>query len=202
MTAANQSALLTTREAWLRAALTRITKGWPTGADLPENVRVSVGFPVNARGRGAGRITEHHAARESAGGFVEIFVSPTVADARTVARALAREAAMIALNRAPRDDEATMLDGRADRVVDSLPAYPHDAMTGPRAVRSAGDTDPPTAGRAGPGSRLLKVACPHCGYILRGAARWLRVAIPSCPADPEHGTMTVTWPTAETTDTE
>lgn len=196
-----QAQLLTTREAWLRAALTRITKGWPTGADLPENVRVSVGFPVNARGRGVGRITEHHAARESAGGFVEIFVSPTVADARTVARALAREAAMIALNRMPTDDEAATLDERADAVVGTLPAYPHDAMTGPRMVRSSGATDPAARPGAGPGSRLLRVACPTCGYLLRGAARWLRVAIPTCPADPAHGTMLVTWPTA-TTETE
>jgi hypothetical protein len=185
---------ITTREAWLQAALTRITKGWPVGADLPENVRVSVGFPVNARGRGAGRITEHHAARESTGGFVEIFVSPTVADAATVARALAHEAALVALNRPARGAEVAMIEGRAERAVATLPAYPHDAMSGPRRVGSAGIVADAAGGETaapGPGSRLIRVRCPECGYTLRAARRWLTVTVPCCPADAGHGTMHV-----------
>lgn len=176
------------REAWLSAALTRISKGWPTAAELPEGTRISVGFPVKTRGRGAGRVTEHYRATESDGGMVEIFVSPTLADAAQVCRAVALEAAAVALNRTPAESERAALFARADTVAASLPAYPHDALAVGRARAGAsrvtasdiGATDEPAA--PGPGSRMLKVCCPSCGYTVRTSRRWLAVAVPLCPA--------------------
>ena len=177
-----------TREAWLSAALTRISRGWPTESELPENTRVSVGFPVKNRGRGAGRVTEHYAATQSDGGFIEIFVSPTLGDAQTVARALALEAATVALNRAPSDGERAALIARADSVVASLPEYPHDALNGATRARSGssgarasdiGGTD--AAPVPGPGSRLIKVRCDGCGYTMRVTRTWILRAVPVCP---------------------
>lgn len=41
------------------------------------------------------------------------------------------------------------------------------------------------------GARYLKLECraTGCGYTLRGIAKWLKAAIPSCPLNPKHGIM-------------
>ncbi len=173
-----------TREDWLKACLTRVTAGWPVGADLPENTRISVGFPAKTRGRGANRPVESYRPSESTGGLYEIFVSPTMGDALAVARAIATEAARIATGRTPSAPEVETLGARAAAVVATLPAYPHSAMT------VAGVTVRPE-GAPGPGSRLLKVDCPACGYTLRTTRRWLLVKVPACPVSAAHGTMRV-----------
>lgn len=175
---------MATREEWLRACLTRVTAGWPVGADLPENTRISAGFPQKGRRRGAGRISEHYPPSQSEGGVYEIFISPTIAEAFAVANAVAFEAARIATGRTPSGEELEVLAGRVRSIVATLPPYPHSAMkadAGP--VEGAAPTRP--------GSRLLKASCPSCGYTARITRRWLRVAVPPCPGDATHGIMLV-----------
>lgn len=38
----------------------------------------------------------------------------------------------------------------------------------------------PTTRGAGPGSRLLKLECPNCGYVVRTTQKWLDTGLPSC----------------------
>lgn len=179
--------LLNTREDWLRACLTRVTAGWPVGADLPENTRISVGFPQKRRGKGGNRAAEHYRPDESEGGFWEIFVSPAMGDALEVARAVAFEAARISTRRAPTAPEIKSLSERAERVVKTLPPYPHSALK----VGTTPTATAPGAEVPGPGSRMIRAVCPTCGYSLRTTRKWLAVAVPSCPADPAHGMMRV-----------
>lgn len=177
---------MNTREDWLRACLTRVTAGWPVGADLPENTRISLGFPAKRRGRGGSRVSEHYRPSDSEGGLWEIFISPTVGDALAVARIVAIEAARIATSRAPTEGEVAALTERARRVVETLPPYPHAA------IKVAGAPAPDATGPVSrPGSRLLKVSCEGCGYTARITRRWLRVAVPACPGDSRHGIMRV-----------
>lgn len=168
-----------TREAWLGAALHRITAGWPTQAELPENVRVSVGYPRVTRGRAADPVT-FYSARQSSGGMIEVFVSPALGDALAVCRELALAAARIATGRPAGDPERAVLMARAERVAATLPPYPHDALNAVGAV---------SAGPGETGSRYLKTCCPSCGYSMRVTRKWLAVAMPQCPAG--HGTMAV-----------
>lgn len=169
-----------TREEWLRACMTRVTAGWPVGADLPENTRISVGFPAKTGGRGTGRTSEHYRPSESEGGLFEIFISPALGEAEAVARAVALEAARIATGRTPSAVEMEALTERARAVVATMPLYPHSALKSTPA--------PKTAARA---TRLLKVECRECGYTARITRKWLREAVPNCPARSYHGRMEV-----------
>ena len=169
---------INTREAWLRACLTRVTAGWPVGSDLPENTHISVGFPHKGRGRGAGRVIESYEPEQSDGGHWEIFVSPTVADSLEVARAVVMEAARIATHRAPTAGEIETLGERARRVCETLPPYPHSALK----VGAHAPGKPPEA-------RLIKVTCPECRYTMGITRKWLRIKVPVCPFDAAHGIM-------------
>jgi hypothetical protein len=179
---------MATREDWLKACLTRVTAGWPVGADLPENTRISLGFPQKAHGRGAGRVIEHYSPSDSEGGLFEIFVSPTIGDALAVAQAVVTEAARIATGRAPTEREVATLHQRARAVVEKMPPYPHSAIK--RNAEGKGEV-PGEGPVKGPGSRLLKTSCPTCGYTARITRRWLRFAVPTCPVTAAHGIMRV-----------
>jgi hypothetical protein len=182
---------LSTREDWLRACLTRVTAGWPVGSDLPENTRISLGFPQKAHGRGAGRVVEHYRPEDSEGGMFEIFVSPTIGDGLEAAKAVATEAARIATGRAPTATEVGALHARARAVIEKMPAYPHSAIKRGTAGKGGDPVDGPVKG---PGSRLLKTSCETCGYTARITRRWLRFAVPVCPVKAVHGVMRVEEP--------
>lgn len=177
---------MATREDWLKSCLTRVTAGWPVGSDLPENTRISLGFPQKAHGRGAGRLTEHYRPEESEGDMFEIFVSPTIGEALEVAHAVALEAARIATGRPPTEREIVTLKDRARAVVENMPPYPHSAIKGGPKGATPGDAPGPRKG-----SRLLKVSCNGCGYTARITRRWLRMAVPQCPVASVHGIMRV-----------
>lgn len=174
----------TSREDWLRACLTRVTAGWPAGSDLPENTRISVGFPLERNPQGGIKEIAHYRPSQSDGGVYEIFVAPTLGDSLEVARAVAIEASRIATQRDPDPRTREALNDRARRVVETLPPYPHKALkveaTGrARAIRPAGAPRP--------GSRLIKAQCTGCGYIARTTRKWITtVGPPVCPA---HGPM-------------
>lgn len=178
----------TTREGWLQAALVRITAGFPVRAELPESVRVSVGYPLNR-----GEVIEHYRGEDSDGGAIEIFVSPTLADARTICRALAKEAGLISMGRDVTGPDLNALLMRADMVAGTMPDYPHTPLRGlgvpvPAPVVPVPE---PAAPPGSVGSRYLLVKCEVCGYTLRATRKWLTVKVPVCPVDAAHGTMRV-----------
>ena len=50
--------------------------------------------------------------------------------------------------------------------IDSLGAYPHAAITMSSAVKQ--------------GTRMLRLSCSGCGYILRTTQRWVNEGLPTC----------------------
>ena len=54
-------------------------------------------------------------------------------------------------------------------IIDRIGPYPHTAL---RKIRGLEKTS---------GTRLIRITCPGCGYLLRGTQRWLRTGVPTCP---------------------
>lgn len=175
------------REAWLTQMAEQYL--WPLieqhGGKRPKKWRVSVGFPKGSRTA----IGQHWHEDVSADGTHEVFISPKLtADAPDGAVAtLTHELVHAALpkgtgHKAPFKAlaEAIGLTGKMTATtagkalqasikgwIEELGPYPHGAMS-------------PTTQQAKPGSRLLKLECPGCGYVLRTTAKWLLVGVPTC----------------------
>jgi hypothetical protein len=169
-----------TREQWLTVAAIRLgrTVVSLTSAEAPENVRWSVGIPSKKRGRGAQGAGQGlfsvHASGESTGGQREVFISPTL-DGERAGAAVLIALCEIAAATGGRASGLTLENAApvADAVLRTMPTYPHDAM---RDTRTAGGST---------GSRLIKAACPACGYTVRVTRKWIAVGLPICPTDGE-----------------
>lgn len=170
-----------TREQWLGVAavrLSRTVRAVTGGAEPPENIRFSVGFPKRKRGRGANSpsagVYSIHASGESTGGFREVFIAPTIGDAdaagAAVLAALIEAATQAAGRRAVAVDSAQTA-AAARGALGGMPEYPHDAMVSAAHLGSAS------------GSRLIKASCPACGYTIRLTRKWIAAGLPICPQD-------------------
>ncbi len=179
------------REQWLNA----LADGhlWPliekAGGQRAASVRVSIGFPKGSRGgKGGHAIGQCWPTAASADKHCEIFISPEL-PAMRAADVLLHELIHAACPGAKHGGEfkriakACGLAGKMTATVAgpellltltaalaAMPAYPHGVLSVPTG-----------AGRAGPGSRLLKVSCPSCDYTMRITRTWLEIAIPVCP---------------------
>jgi hypothetical protein len=58
-------------------------------------------------------------------------------------------------------------------IVDEIGPYPHAAL------------NPDESGKKKQGTRMLKLACPACGYAVRTTAKWIDVGFPTCPCGTE-----------------
>jgi hypothetical protein len=187
------------REQWLTKLASEHL--WPrireAGGHLPKKWRVSLGFPKGSRGGKSGHsVGQCWSHRTSADGHYEIFISPELtvdvathillhelihASAGTECghggpfKKLAKAVGLVGAMRATVPGEALKLDMAT--WLEAMPAYPHAPLTASRA-----------AGK-GPGSRLLKVYCPECGYTVRVTRQWLDIGAPTCPNGEcsEHG---------------
>jgi hypothetical protein len=182
----------TNREDWLTAAVSELRPFFDAvGKPLPQNVRVTCGFPSNAKRSGA--IGECWADTASADKTFEVLISPTLDHPLAVFEVLVHElchstagamnhgvnfqraaAAMhLVPSTGPKGWKAT---GRgADfeptfgAIISSLGPYPHAALT-----MSTKKTQ---------GTRMLKAVCPSCGYTVRLTSKWANLGLPSCPQD-------------------
>jgi hypothetical protein len=178
--------LHSTREDWLLAAVVALTPAFAAqGLSVPQ-VRVSCGFPSNAKRSGA--IGECWSAKASADRTVEILVSPTVDQPRAVLEVLVHELVhacghmnhgarfgaacrsvgltpVAATWKATRGDAS--FDSRYQAVLSGLGAYPHAKLN----MRSEAKTQP---------TRMLKAVC-GCGYTIRLTAKWAAKGLPTCP---------------------
>jgi len=119
----------------------------------------------------------------------EIFVSPTVADSLhaggilmheiihaivgtheghkgpfvTLARAVGLEGKPTATN------PGKALTRRLNALIGELGPYPHATLSLIQIKKA--------------GTRLIKVACPACGYTVRATRKWLEIGSPICPTD-------------------
>ena len=181
----------TNREDWLSAAVSELRPFFDAvGAPLPANVRVTCGFPSNAKRSGA--IGECWADTASADQTFEVLISPVLDDPLRVFDVLVHElchstaGAMnhsgnfqkvaAAMHLAPTGVKGWKATTRADSfiptfgvIVDSLGEYPHAALT--------------MSNRKVQTTRMLKAVCPSCGYTVRLTAKWAALGLPSCPVD-------------------
>ena len=182
----------TNREDWLTAAVNELRPFFDTvGKPLPANVRVTCGFPSNAKRSGA--IGECWADTASADKTFEVLISPTLDDPLHVFDVLVHElchstagamnhginfqkvAALMHLvpSLGPKGWKATgrgvQFEPTYGAIIDSLGPYPHAALT-----MSTKKTQ---------GTRMLKAVCPSCGYTVRLTQKWAALGLPSCPQD-------------------
>lgn len=182
------------REEWLTKAAIGIRKNAArVGVQIPDKVRVSVGWPSTGGlgGRGGKRTTgQCWPPTASADGHFEIFVSPWLSETDDVLKTLTHElshtvpptgtghkkafqvvAAKLDLDGPPwttsqwKDD---VMPAWASAIAKKLGKYPHAKL------------DPKKFGNKKQSTRLLKIECPSCGYVARTTAKWIEVGLPIC----------------------
>ena len=185
-----------TREEWLMAAL-NIIRG---RAPIAGRLRVACGFPSTYTR--SGTLSECWPDQASRDGTWEVLISPTVAlptevfvlllgaALHTLPGAASKtsntyRSACLDAGLAPTDDAWRSLTG-TDYVwetygseLEALGAYPHAEIT-------AGTRKTQT-------TRMLKLTCPGCGYVIRTSGKWLATGLPVC----HDGTEFVTEEVAE-----
>lgn len=175
-----------TREAWYLAAANLIARH-VFKYDLPK-IRIGCGWPTAARKKRGG---ECFSRKCSGDDTFEIFVSPKFADPYLVLAVLVHEfchtiAGLKAGHKKPfievmqavgmvkpwtKCKAGEPLIATLAVIYEKLGPYPHAEMT--LEQREAKKQ----------GTRLIKVACPKCGYVARVTRKWLtEVGAPLCPA--------------------
>lgn len=172
------------REAWLQ----KVIDAWRPvfsrqGYDLPARIWASVGRPPSARWTGA-----CYPGQASDDGNPHIFVHPVLSDSTRVAGVVVHQLCHVALgNRSHRSRfkrlaTAAGLVGKMTKtvegplflsvmpgIIDRYGPYPHASL---RQLRGLDKVS---------GTRLIRISCPTCGYLLRGTKRWLKTGVPTCP---------------------
>lgn len=173
------------REEWLRDLVDVLRDRYQ--GELPEALHLSVGF--TSKGMRSKRVGECWHASASADNVPQIFIHPAIGDGVEVAAIVVHELVHACRPDAKHGIEfKRMAQGlglvgkmtatvpsdelRADlaRVVEQIGPYPHASLTG--GLSSNGPKQ---------GTRMLKLECAECGYIVRTTAKWLEVGLPLCP---------------------
>lgn len=196
-----------TREAWLTQLAMQCLPVMSRKAGLCfGRLRVSCGFPSQGtRGRRA-RIGECWSPDPAEDAAAEIFISPHLAEPDEVAAALVHELIHAALPEAghgPRFQAAARRLGLTGPFAQTRPTEAFWQWMGPLLAGLGPYPHAPLVNRTVVGApnpqsgRLLKAACPNCGYAVRLARKWARVGAPHCPL---HGAMRIEWPGPEADD--
>jgi len=183
-----------TREEWLNDLLNFVRSDFAkAGYSLPSNIRVSVGFPSKRATANYGRrIGEVHSMQASEDRHYEIYISPTITGADDTATSnsysavLIHELCHIAVGLDQSHNKvfgccarALLLEGKNSATVASaalkdrlqyvfsrIGLIPHHAL---HVLTTKRDK-----------CRLVKVACPCCGYTIRTTRLWVSVGLPTC----------------------
>ncbi len=180
-----------TREAWLASAVELLRPRFSEiGANLPEKVRVGVGFTSKGmRAKGANAIGQCWYPEAVGDGAHELIVVPTITEATRALDVLAHELIHVAAGpEAKHGPEfkrlavAIGLEGKmtatvagpeflmiAHGIVVELGEYPNQGIT-----LQAHSAHPKQS------TRMLKVECPDCGYTVRTTRKWLELGTPTC----------------------
>jgi hypothetical protein len=184
----NTAQIHSSREDWLTAAIDEVRPMFAAeGLSLAPKIRVTCGFPAHhAR---SGRVGECHASAASADQHYEILISPVLADPARVFDVLIHELchtlpgcmnhgvtfgkAAHAMSLTPAPDwkstaQAFDFAAKYGDIIESLGPYPHAALMVASKTQS---------------TRMLKAACPHCGYTVRLTKKWADLGLPECPVD-------------------
>jgi hypothetical protein len=205
------------REAWLQALIAEMRPVFAKhGATIPENVRVSCGFPSVGGRSGFKRQTigECWSPIRSEDGSWEIFINPTLAKPMRVAGVTGHEmihatVGLEAGHRGPFKQLALAigLTGRMSAttegedfirtftpILEDLGPYPHAALDARSRLQKPEPGEAPlSSGPKTQSTRLHKVMCRHCGYVARVTMKWLNEGMPVCPIV-GHGSMLMAVP--------
>ena len=185
----NTAPIHASREDWLKAAIEEVRPMFAAeGLALAPRIRVTCGFPAHhAR---SGRVGECHASAASADQHYEILISPVLADPARVFDVLIHELchtlpgcmshginfgkAAMTMGLLPANGEwkSTVqgfeFNAKYGQIIEALGPYPHAALMLASKTQS---------------TRMLKAACPHCGYTIRLTKKWADIGLPTCPTD-------------------
>jgi len=175
------------REAWLLAAVDALAPIFKAADVVPvSEVAVSCGWPSKAIRR---RIGECWPTKSSNDSRAHLFVSPTLADPVEILGVLAHELihAIDDCQNGHHGPFARMARGIG--LAGKLTATVPGETLKPQLVKLAADLGPyphgglniALSGRKTEGTRMLKVECPSCGYVVRTTAKWLAFGLPTCP---------------------
>lgn len=179
------------RHEWLEAAREWCSRAMVKGGyEVPQNVRVSIGFTGSRHGKKAiGACWYPEAVSD---GHHEVFIGPHIKDPVEIVGVVMHELIHVVAGQeakhGPKFREIALklgLEGKMTATVVSdglreviegrfLAHHPYPAGMINVAMRKKQTT------------RLLKVACPHCGYTARTTAKWIDAAGP--PICPIHNT--------------
>jgi ribosomal protein S27E len=185
-----------TREQWLQAMTDRLRPLFSeVCAELPQNIRVSVGWPTHkalaSATTGSRTIGQCFSTACSGDKTHEVFISPcleTVAAVggtlvhelihawddcrnghkgpfRRVALALGLEGKMTATT------AGAALVAALEKIAAEIGPYPHKRLDLSNQKKQS--------------TRLLKVECPECGYTVRTTAKWIEIGLPTCACGEE-----------------
>lgn len=176
-----------TREEWLNAAVGMLNHLIATETDLTpaSKIQISTAWPRNDR---RGQVIGQCYQKKASKGWHNIFVTPTLGTARQVLPVILHELIHAAddcehhhagaFRKAWRDlgfqgkptesDPGPELRGKLLKIAMELPEYPHQRL------------DPGADLPKKQSTRMLKLECPSCGYVVRTTKKWLEVGLPTC----------------------
>ena len=187
--------MFSTREEYLQAFISEVRPMFDLyGQPLPSNVRITCGFPLNAKRSKA--LSDLFPTDNSRDNHWEIFISPEVADpkmvaeltihelCRTTAGAFSRgvtfEKIADSMGLVPhatkgykRTSGSLQFLGMYGAIIESLGKYPHGEVTYAQVKTQ--------------GTRMLPAKCPYTDaqtkdcYSIRLSAKWAKKGLPNCP---------------------
>lgn len=182
-----------TREEWLLDASRRLEPLFEkAGKPIPSSYHVSVGFPsTKALSLKSRRLGEAWTRKVSGNGMAHVFLSPVISEPLRLLDILLHELVHVAVGNECGHRGAFASTAKALGLVgemtattagpelveelriinEALGAYPQDTFNPSETLR-------PTKKQS---TRMLKVACPDCGYTVRTTEKWISVGLPSCP---------------------
>jgi hypothetical protein len=173
------------RESWLIALVDALRPQFlAVGHTIPDEVRISCSWPSKSIRKRIGECTTTKAAKD---GVHQISITPLKDIGRDVAEIVVHELIHACLpddagHKAPfkKAMKAIGLEGkptathagdqleqRLNAVCEKLGPYPHAALVLHDMAKKQG-------------TRMLKLECPGCGYVVRTTAKWIDSGLPTC----------------------
>lgn len=182
--------MATTREQWLSDGVDLLRPWFSShGYDVPDKLRVSVGWPRGSR-KAIGQCWHAVAAKDN---VPQVFISPALGTGLAALDTLAHELVHAAID--PHSGHAGKFV-TASKAVGLTNGKPTCAGAGPALLELLKDVAGklgeyphaalnPNDGAKKQSTRLLKVECDSCGYTARVTRKWLDTGEPLCPCNSE-----------------
>ena len=176
------------REAWLQSAIKELRPLFTKNGHKFKQVHVSVGWP-GGRGNHSSTIAQAWESQVSSDKKNHIFISPVINDTYQVLSALTHELCHVVNDWQDAHNKpfisiaksvGLLAPWTATKASDELTAY-FDTVVGnigkyksPKIIIASADRQKKQP------TRMIKVTCPDCGYIVRTTQKWIDFALPRC----------------------